>query len=93
MKTEMCLFMTVLLVKGQIKPKAGLARCRFSQKRTSEFVLIAVKSKIANKTNSFVCLFFGRIYNAPICFWFYLTFMLAGFQSSKFLLCATETVL
>ena len=47
MKTEICLFMTVLLVKGQIKLKAELAR-------TSEFVLIAVKSKKANKTNSFV---------------------------------------
>ena len=39
--------------KGEIKLKAGLAR----------------RSKKASKTNSFVCLFFGRIYCAQICFW------------------------
>ena len=42
--------------KGQIKLKAVWARCRFSQKRQrNEFVLFAVKSKKANKTNSFDC--------------------------------------
>ena len=40
--------------KGQIKPKAIWARHRFSQK-TNEFVLFAVKSKKANKTNLLVC--------------------------------------
>jgi hypothetical protein len=40
----------------------------------NEFVLFAVKSKKVNKTNLFVCLFFGIIYGVQICFWFYLTF-------------------
>ena len=40
--------------EGQIKSKAGLARRRFSQKMNDEFDLYAVKSKKANKTNSFV---------------------------------------
>ena len=53
--------------KGQIKPKAGLARCRFSQKIC--FVCCeSIKAK-----NKFVPSFFGRIYDAPICFRFYLT--------------------
>ena len=49
--------------KGQIKPKSRLASHRFSQKRTDEFDLFAVKSKIANKTNSSV--HFWREYRRP----------------------------
>ena len=43
-----------MLIKGQIKPKAVWTRRRFSKKRKNKFVLFAVKSKKANKTNSFV---------------------------------------
>ena len=64
-----------LLAKGQIKPKAVWVRWRFSRKTKNEFVLFTVKSKKAN--NNFVRLvFFGRIYGTPICFWFYLTFIM-----------------
>ena len=38
--------------KGQIKSKSRLARGRFSQKRTDQFYLSAVKSKNAKNTNS-----------------------------------------
>ena len=43
-------------VKGQIKPKVGLACRRFCKKTNKQiwFDLFAVKSKKANKTNSFV---------------------------------------
>ena len=58
---------TLFLAKGQIKSKAGLACCRFSQETN--------KCEMQKKhTNKFICLFFERIYGAPICFWFYLTF-------------------
>ena len=46
--------------KGQIKPKAVWARHKFSQK--------------TNEQICFVRSFFGRIYGAPICFRFFLTF-------------------
>ena len=59
------------LVKGQIKPKADWRAVDSSNKRSNEFVFYAVKSK---KTNSFVRSVFGRIYGAPICLRFYLTF-------------------
>ena len=75
--------------KGQIKPKAVLACSTFSPKWTNQFVvLFAVKSKKANKTNSVVH-FLGRIYGAPICFRFYLTFratILTGSNEFKRLL-------
>ena len=45
----------ILVSKGQIKSKEAWACCRFSQKRMNKFVLFAVKSKKANKRNSFVC--------------------------------------
>ena len=44
----------LVYVKGQIKPEAVWVGRRFSQK-TSEFDLFAMKSKRANKENSFVC--------------------------------------
>ena len=53
------------LTKGLIKPKAVWARRRF--------VLFAVKSKKANKTNSFVH-FSGESTARPNCFWFYHAF-------------------
>ena len=49
------------VAKGQIKPKSILAQRRFSQtKGMDEFDLFAVKSKKANKSNSFVR-FFGEV--------------------------------
>ena len=43
----------IFFCKGQIEQRAGLAHHRFSQKRTNEFDLFAVKSKKANETNLF----------------------------------------
>ena len=40
--------------KGQIKLKADWRAIDSPKKRTNEFILFAVKSKKANKTNSFV---------------------------------------
>ena len=59
--------------KGQIKPKAVWARRRFSQKTNKQICFVSHK-KQKSKQNEFVRLFFGRIYGAPIWFWFYLTF-------------------
>ena len=44
------------MIKGQLISKSRLASRRFSKKkkRTEEFDFFAVKSKKANKTNSFV---------------------------------------
>ena len=42
------------LIKGQIKPKADWRGIDSPKKQTNEFVLLAVKSKKANKTNSLV---------------------------------------
>jgi hypothetical protein len=47
-------------VKGQIKSKSRLANGRFSQKQTDKIDFFAVKSKIANKTNLYVC-FLGEV--------------------------------
>ena len=54
------------------------------KKRTNEFVFVffALKSRKAKKTNKFVHSFFGRIYSAPICFWYYLTFRDHPFKKS-----------
>ena len=46
----------ILVSKGQIKSKEAWACCRFSQKRMNKFVFVALKSKEARKTNSFICL-------------------------------------
>ena len=45
---------SLLTAKGQIKPKADWRAIDSPKKRTNEFVLFAVKSKKANKTNSFL---------------------------------------
>ena len=58
------------VTKGEIKPKAGLARRRFSQK-TNERIWFVCCEKQKSKQ---ICSLFGRIYGARICFWFYLTF-------------------
>ena len=58
--------------KGQKKPKAHLARCRFSQKMNEQICFVC-REKQKSKQNKFVCSFFGRIYGAPICIRFYLT--------------------
>ena len=60
-------------VKGQIKPKAGLARRRFSQKTNQQICFVCCE-KQKSKQNKFVCPFLGRIYGVSICFRFYLTF-------------------
>ena len=59
--------------KGQIKPKAGWANHRLSQKMNKQICFVC-REKQKSKQNKFVCSFFGRIYIAPICFQFYLTF-------------------
>ena len=43
-----------MLLKGQIKPKADWPAVDSHKNRTNKFVLFAVKSKKANKTNLFV---------------------------------------
>ena len=52
-----------------------LARRRFSEKKegTNLFGFFCVSSFPGKKTK-FIYSFSGRIYSAPICFWFYLTF-------------------
>jgi hypothetical protein len=45
----------ILTPKGQIKPKVDWCDIDSPKKRTNKFVLFAMKSKKANKTNSFVC--------------------------------------
>ena len=42
------------ITKGQIKPKADWGAVDSPKKRMNEFVLFAVKSKKANKKNSFI---------------------------------------
>ena len=53
-----------------------MARRRFSQKTNEQiwFFFFAFLLFTAKKPHKFVRSFFGRIYGAPICFWFYLTF-------------------
>ena len=61
--------------KGQIKPYADWLAIKISSFKYFPTVM-------AKKTE-FVCSFFGRIYGAPICFWFYLTFSsLTGIKMS-----------
>ena len=62
--------------KGQIKPKAGWANRRLSQKMNKQICFVC-REKQKRKQNKFVCSFFGRIYSASICFGFYLTFSFA----------------
>ena len=57
--------LSMVSLKGQIKPKAGLAHRRFSQK-TNERIWFVCYEKQKRKQNKFVCSFFGRIYGAPI---------------------------
>ena len=56
-----------------MKSKAD-SRPRFSQKSNKRFFLPR-RAKKQKKTHKFVHSFFGRIYKAPICFRFYLTFI------------------
>ena len=63
------------VAKGQIKPKAVWARRRFSQKMNKRICFVC-REKQKSKQNKFIPSFFGRIYGASICFWFYLTFIL-----------------
>ena len=61
--------------KGQIKPKVGLARCRFFQKMNKRIWFVCCEKK-KTKQNKFIHSFFGRIYGVQTCFRFYLTFSL-----------------
>ena len=63
--------------KGQITPKAWLVRHRFS-KKTNKWICFVCCEKQKSKQNKFVCSFFERIYSAPICFCFYLTFSMGS---------------
>ena len=51
----------ILSNKGQIKSKAGLAHCRFSQK-TNERICFVCCEKQKCKQNKFVCSYFWRVY-------------------------------
>ena len=55
--------------KGQIKPKAGWARHRFSQEMNKQICFVC-REKQKSKQNKFFRSFFGRIYGASICFSF-----------------------
>ena len=57
--------------EGQIKRKAGQARCRFSQKLNKRICFVCCE-KQKSKQNKLVPSFFGRIHGAPTCLWFYL---------------------
>jgi hypothetical protein len=60
---------------GQIKPQADWWAIDSPKKQTNKFVLFfAVKSKKAKKKKNRWFVFFGRIYVAPFCLRFYLTF-------------------
>ena len=55
----------VYLKVRYIKPKAGFAHCRFSQKRTNEFDFFAVKSKKANK-KKYLFVFWENLWRANL---------------------------
>ena len=71
---------STIRTKGQIKPIADWRAVDSPTKRTNEFGFFAVKSKKQKKKTEFVRLFFGRIYGAPICLRFYLTFSCHEFK-------------
>ena len=73
------------MCKGQIKPKAGLAHSRFSQNVIKQIWFVCCK-KQKSKQNKFVRSFVRKIYGAPICFRFYLTFRIYSPQVIAFLL-------
>ena len=86
-KTHLCVLWcnlidnsSIVVLKGQIKPKVVLARRRFFQKK-KKLICFVYREKQKSKQNKFVCSFFGRIYGAPICFRFYLTFTLFHYNS------------
>ena len=55
--------------KGQKKPKAHLARHRFSQTMNERILLVCCENQESIQ-NKLVRLFFGRIYGAQIAFGF-----------------------
>ena len=61
------------ITKGQIKPKTDWRAVDSPKKRTNEFAFFDMKSCYVVKSNA-VRSFFGRIYGAPFCLQFYLTF-------------------
>ena len=70
--------MVQTLSKGQIKPKADWRAVNSPKNQTNKLGFFAVKSKKAKKKKyKFVLSFFGKIYGAPICLQFYLTFSFA----------------
>ena len=58
--------------KGQIEPKTIWACLGFSQK-TNERISFVCREKAKKQTKQ-IRSFFGGVYCAQICFWFYLTF-------------------
>ena len=54
---------SIFVLKVQIKPKAGLERCRFSQKRNKQIWFVCPE-KQKSKQNKFISSFFWRIYGA-----------------------------
>ena len=66
------------------RPEKTISRLehhRFFQKlNESILVFCFTVPKYLKLAIKFVCLFFGRIFGAPICFWFYLTFSSFKFQ-------------
>ena len=75
------------LLKGQIKPKADWRAIDSLKKRTKRicFLFFAMKSREAKK--KIFCSFFRRIYCAPICLQFYLTFVSSKMLGEFFILC------
>ena len=61
----------VVSIKGQIKPKAD---CHDRKYLELEISISSCKYFRTVKKNKFVRSVFGRIYGAPICLQFYLTF-------------------
>ena len=77
------------LVKGQKKPKAVWARHRFSQKM-NKWICFVCREKQKSKQNKFVCLFFGRIYGASICFYLTFTTIKDDFETQLEIIDATD---
>ena len=69
-----CQFPFRLIYYRSDKTVSRLARCRFSQKMNERIWFFFCFFAFHGKKNKFVCSFFRRIYDAPICFRFYLAF-------------------
>ena len=68
-------------IKGQIKPWADFRTVDSPKKQTNKFVFLLWRVKKQKKKS--LVHFLGRIYGAPICLQFYLTFKEPGGQKYK----------